>query len=152
MENVEIRQREDGRDVAQLLRVERGEEGVRDEEKDGVGVVHDVMHVVGAEIGKDRDDDGAVRDAREPDDRPARGVPPEKSDLVAGPDAADPEDLVEPHDLVRDLPVGQRPALPVRQRGARPVPPHALADEIDEALLGPGRIGFGVHGRVIIGS
>src|ERR1017187_2661871 len=54
MESPEIRQREDGRDVAQLFRVERGEEGVRHEEKDGVGVVHDVVDVVGAEIGKDR--------------------------------------------------------------------------------------------------
>ena len=116
MEDVKIRQREDGRDVAQLLRVERREEGVRHEEEDGVGVVHDVMHVVGAEIGKDRDDDGSVRDAGEPDDRPARGVPPEKGDLVAGPDPADPEDLVEP--------IRSRPR-PARTSGSGPPSPSA---------------------------
>ena len=146
MENPELRQREDGRDVVQLVRVERREEGVGREEQDGVRVVHDVMDVVGAEVGEDRDDDGAVRDGGEPDDRPARGVAPEEGDLVAGRDAADPEDLVEPHDLVRDLRVGQRPAFPVRERGTRPVPPHALVDETDEALLRSGRVRLGVHG------
>ena len=121
VENPERCQRKDGRDVVQLVRVERREEGIGHEEQNGVRVVHDVMDVVGAEVGKDRDDDGAVRDGGEPDDRPARGVAPEKGDLVAGRDAADPEDLVEPDDLVRDLRVGQRPAFPVRERGARPV-------------------------------
>src|ERR1019366_5485266 len=125
MESPEIRQREDGRDVAQLFRVERGEEGVRHEEKDGVG----------AEIGKDRDDDRAVRDAGQPDDCPARGIPPEKGDLVSGPDTANAEDLVQPRDLVRHLPVRQPFSFPVRECGACPVPPHALSDETDEVLL-----------------
>ena len=138
MERPEVPEGEHGRDAAELVGVQGREERIGHEEQHGVRVVHDVVDVVGTEVGKDRDDHGPVRHGGEPDDRPSRRVPSQESDLVAGRDVADPEDLVQMRDFVRDLAVRQPPAFPVRQGGTRPVAPHALPDETDEVFLPPG--------------
>ena len=82
-DDVEVRQREDRLDLADVVLVDHVPEVVAEEEQSALRVVDDVRHVGRREVLEDRDDDGAVGDRGDVGDAPAGIVAADQCNLVA---------------------------------------------------------------------
>lgn len=107
VDRVQVREREDGFDLSDLVGFDRVPERVAQEKQSAFRMVDDVDHVVGMEILQNGYDDCAVSDRGDVGDAPAGIVAADQRDPVALPNTRLVEEQVQLGDLGAHFQVGE---------------------------------------------